>query len=746
MIHVFPKTDFIMIYSQISHLATSYKILSILILYLFINPINCIDCTAQNKLSIEVCNKNTLSNSITIPDNKFLLVFKSSDILSFKSQRNNSLLEATKEIDQYNLFCNPVTDVITVLNKAGLSFELKFSNDNSENKSNTYQVPKSGETMCFKINASFQLIVGNSEGDVNFKHRNALVIIKVVPNSLELTFKSTKQIIEVEDKRKDEGRYLIHMEPVKQILTIGTRNFDDNQISFNTLPEYPVLYYNVTVPDTSGFYSIKSVPPGALIEIEGLQTFNKQRNRTPYGFTDKCGHYNITLSHEKYDTIKDEIDICAADKKESSFTLAPSYGIVRLDVRPKIEKTSVIYHGNSILPIKEKDFQFPKGNVSFILQSPGFVSDTVSLNLLGGDTVSLTKYLVPLKGVEITIFTKPTKVNFQIENEKAKTKRSPFTLKLSPGDYKVWLDNALFYPKQTELKVIPNQIGYYFDLAPKSFTLNLKIKGRKKEKYLIFIDDKSNGNIDHENRFSKQIPAGVHSLKIVSEKSNKTLFTSNIEQTNSTRTKVIWFPSLAAWSLGGIGSISPSYYFSNAFQNNFKEPTVYSKPSFFLDFIVISLAGLSVQPIQIEQSNSTLFPDSPYIVSWINPEFRVGFNITNWFDFSLFFNAYYKNNPFYEIKQGKQSTFFDIRGYKYGIAFNIFPHTKYRWSWASMTLRAGIRDENFKYHIWDGYQSLPTNQITEYSPFISLTLNVLTYGDGMVLRVFKKPLSHAGAF
>jgi hypothetical protein len=162
--------------------------------------------------------------------------------------------------------------------------------------------------------------------------------------------------------------------------------------------------------------------------------------------------------------------------------------------------------------------------------------------------------------------------------------------------------------------------------------------------------------------------------------------------------------------------------------------------------MVLSIAGFSAEPAQIEKSSYPQFPDKPYIFSWGNPEFRVGFNITNWMDFSIFGNIFIKNNPFYELKEGQQSTFVDIRGFKYGVAFNFFPHNNHRWAWASGTLRLGIRDEMVQYHIWDGTQVLPDQKIHEYNMFFSVTMNIVTFGDGMVLRLFKKPLSHAGAF
>jgi hypothetical protein len=699
----------------------------------------------QNKLTIEKGKVSINNTSYDIPGDKVLLIFNSTEELSFKSQRNNSALDAIQSNGEYLLYINPVADIITILTRMhGLSCELRFSNDNSQNISNLFPVPHAGEKLYFVIKPSFQLIVGNSEGDPNLTHKNALIVVKSI-NNLELNFTSNKKVVDIIDKRKDEGKYLVYLEPGKQTFTIESKYYEGYQLSFEDLKSYPVQYYSVSAPDTAGFYSIKSSPSGALVKIQGLTGFNSQQNLTPLSFNKRCGHYNIILTLPKYDTIKDEIDICDPVKKESDYFLVPSFSVVRLKVQPALDKIKVMYKGQEIHPFNSTDFEFPKGEVQFLLQSPGYKSDTTILNLSGGDTIPITKYMIPLKGMDITIFTNPKNVLFQLENGDIKSKRSPISVKLCPGEYKLFLSNELYNPLTTELKIVPGQTGYYYDLTPKVFYLTLQIKGRIRDSYTIYIDGKPyNITAGESGYFSKGIAAGNHQLEVRSEKSSKIVFKSKVNQTNSNSTKIIWLPSRAAWSVGGIGCSTPTTYFSNAFQNNFKEPTVYTKPTFFLNFMVLSMYGLSIQPVQIENSNSSLFPDNPYLVTWINPEFRIGFNITNWMDFSLFVNAYYKNNPFFENKTDKQATFFDIRGYKYGLAFNFFPHNKNRWSWASMTLRAGVRDENIQYHIWDGIQALPTHNITEYNMFISIALNVITCGDGMVLRVFKKPLSQAG--
>jgi len=696
-------------------------------------------CIAQNKMSLEKCSLNTIKSNVVIPSDKGLLVFNSLDLLSFKSQRNNSFFEPNYVNGQYLLYINPESDVITILNRNnGLSIDMKFTKENIQNKQNTYPVIKIQEKLCFDVKTSFQLVVSNSEGDPNFTHKNALIIIKTVPTNLGLTFQSTKRIIDTIDKRKDEGKYFVFLEPGKQTLTIGSKYFDEYLLSFDDLKTYPVVYYNVSAPDTTGYYSIKTSPSGALIEIDGLNDFNSQKNRSPFVFNIKCGHYQMILTKDKYDTIKDEINVCDPVKKESVYNFIPSNGVVKLDVHPELEKIKVITQNKTIFPYTGSNFEFPKGNVNFVLQAPGYKSDTVNLVLSAGDTISLTKYLIPLKGMEIFIYIHPKKVHFQLENGKIEKKQSPIKLKLYPGEYNISLENELYSPIKTTLKILPAQTGYYYDLVPRSFLMNLSIKGRKKDKYSVMIDAKSYGRLDYRNCLAATIPAGNHSLTLVSEKENKTVYVTTVKHTNSSKKKIIWLPSIASWSLGGVGISFPVSTF-----NSFLKPTViYGAPTYMVDFSVFSLYGLSVQPAHVEKFNSSRFPDNPYIFSWINPEFRLGFNITNWMDFSLFVSAYYKNNPFYEIKEGKLSTFFDIRGYKYGLAFNFFNHNQYRWSWASMTLRFGIRDEQVKYHIWDGQQMLPDQRITEYNAFVSLTMNFLTYGDGMILRIFKKPLNH----
>ena len=210
--------------NSINNFSSLHKlVINLVLLYLGLNY-----CIAQNKMSLEKCSSSIITSTVNIPSDKGLLIFNSDDLLSFKSQRNNSFFEPIYLNGQYLLFINPESDVITMLNKNnGLSIDLKFTTENLQNRPNTFAIIKIGEKFCFDVKTSFQLVVSNSEGDPNFTHKNALIVIKTVPSNLGLTFKSTKRIIDTIDKRKDEGKYFIYVEPGKQTLTIGSKYFDD---------------------------------------------------------------------------------------------------------------------------------------------------------------------------------------------------------------------------------------------------------------------------------------------------------------------------------------------------------------------------------------------------------------------------------------------------------------------------------------------------------------------------------------
>jgi hypothetical protein len=698
----------------------------------------------HNKIIVDMYDTKVLKDPTS---NLATLVFITSDSLIFKLKGSTKPLQASYSQGQYTIAILPGSQVLTLTNQNGVVTTMHFSSETEDENTTNFPILKAGEKTCYKVRAVFDLIIGDGKGDLNLKHPKsyALVIFKTEKKGLALSFKSIENgkdnVAKVKDTVSEFGRYWVYIKPGCTALTISSVNYEDNHLKFGALEPYPVIYYSVMAPDTVDSYLIASEPQGATIQIKGMEAFNNEKHKTPYVLKKKCGQYEISLITEKYGTIKDVIDLCNLDKTDSLYKLTAGYAKICFNITPGLESTRIFSNEQQITPQKDNCFEFQKGLVTLIFVSPGFNTDTLLMNLVK-DTIVNVK-LSNYHGKGVTFTTYPKKVSVRIENGELLSEKSPFPLKLSSGVYHVLIGNPIYESKQFEVKITPDKTDYSFTLNPYEFPMIIKIKGRVRRSYSIYIDGKLKGGLNNDNIFNQEVKAGLHNIEVRNSFPEETVFTSKIDHKSGSKKKVIWLPSKAAWTVLNFTYSLPVSYFTNSFEGSFKPPVVYKNPSYTIGGMVLSLFGFSVTPVQIEKTNTDVFPDDPYIFSWINPEFRAGFNITNWIDFSLFFNAYYKNNPSYQNRPEKKSTYFDMRGMAYGIAFNVFPHSKYRWSWASLTFRAGIRNENVTYHIWDGYMNTPDIKVSEYNVFLSIGINLLSVGDGMIWRIVKKPLVHA---
>jgi len=681
---------------------------------------------------------------------KATILINSTESLLFKSSKSQTVLPVTQSGDQYKLTLDPGPVVITAETDGGLYIKLNFTRDDLEEEAARFRELKAGETRCFTITSEFQLEwnIGNGNPEQIHPGSYALVIIRLEPKTLPVSFSSIENdkenVIRVIDTSSVYGRYWVCMKPGARFLNVHIKSYLDVQLRFDPLKVYPVLYYKVTTPDTMGSYYFNSDPQGAFIRIKGLENFNKENNKTPFLIKQKCGTYDVSLEHDKYNPVHEIIKLCDRSKSESSFKLTAGYAKIQLNVNPDLKITHVYSDEKILFPAHDNVFELKKGFNDLILVAPRYTSDTLLLDLTRDTTI--TRNLRKVSGPGVLFFTNPKKVRVTIQPDWKFTGRSPFHVKLSPGTYNVLVENPLYRSEESTLKVNPNEIGYSFTLKPYSYPMTFKLKGRAEKTYKLYIDDVSSGKFNGVNQVKRNVPAGIHNVKILTDDNDEVVFNGKIKQENHHRKKVIWLPSNLSWSAFSFGYTIPFSYFTHAVDKSFKAPAIYQNPGYSLNVSAFSFFGFTITPVQVETINTPVFPDKPYIFSWGNPEYRLGLSLTNWLDFSLFISYSYKTNPLLKTELSKPATDFVIQGYKYGMAFNVFTHSRYRWAWVSMTIRVGVRDEMITYHIWDGAVNLPANTVRDYNAFVSVSLNLLTVGDGMVLRIFKKPLTHSGAF
>jgi hypothetical protein len=338
---------------------------------------------------------------------------------------------------------------------------------------------------------------------------------------------------------------------------------------------------------------------------------------------------------------------------------------------------------------------------------------------------------------------------FQIDDGPLVSKKSPFKQDLAIGEHNILVKSEYCDSLYRKINVMPHQDTVSFKLIQPNFKLSLNLRAPQNDTYSLYLDGKKYADVSYIIGFEKDFMAGDYELILKRNFDKKTVYKTRLKHPSRIKNKKLWLPSWGAWSLGSVNFVTPT-----SFKN---------KSSISFDFMKVSVAGLTLKIAQIEQFSSPIVSGNlgdALLVSFLDPEFRIGASITNWCDFSLFVNGYQKvpntfvkGDYYYSANSVGPDTLKyeyalkNLSGFKYGIALNIFPHSKNRWAWASMTIRMGMRNESLSYSIKSVQNSITENKkIQENSFFISLSMNLLTKGDGMVLRVMRRPLAHLGGY
>jgi len=146
----------------------------------------------------------------------------------------------------------------------------------------------------------------------------------------ELNFESnTGGITDLKGNSLD-GKYVILLNPEKQILTIKSIGFRESQIKLMSLEAKSVFYYSVEerqrlLTTEKGKFILNTIPQGAEFEVDGLPI----KSVTPYQSEEfRAETYKITIRKNGYETYEILLSIEAGKVISKTVELIPDIGYI----------------------------------------------------------------------------------------------------------------------------------------------------------------------------------------------------------------------------------------------------------------------------------------------------------------------------------------------------------------------------------------------------------------------------------
>ena len=377
------------------------------------------NANCQNKIKLEEVPALAKEIKDIVPEGKALFVFETKENYIFDSD-NENIIQPLKEGIIYKLFVSisPASGAI-IIQREGTG--KAFINYGKPIMENSLPVLKNGEVKYFKLSLANGLdwsdatrqMVQKGATDSQMKYeKEALLIIDVFPNNLELKINSDKTITEI---LKEPGRYRIYVQPEEQIISLGAAGYEPARIAFfeDGLKIKDVKYFRIDAPQSrietenidpsikTGNYSLVSKPSGALIQLVGRPDFNKQLYKTPYLIEGwKAGTEILTLTLSKYESLTDTILISSTKGKKSNYDLIPKFAFINCNIDPAIPFSKIVMDGNEIFGIENGiDYERPKGTHIVEVSAPHFYTETRQMSLGAGKTSELNIKLRPKMGM-----------------------------------------------------------------------------------------------------------------------------------------------------------------------------------------------------------------------------------------------------------------------------------------------------------------------------------------------------------
>lgn len=482
-------------------------------------------------------------------------------------------------------------------------------------------------------------------------------------------------------------------------------------ISCNIIPSFPVSELFV---DGS---KVNSIVNDSLIELP--KGTRKLEIRAPH-------FYPVTRI----------VNLAAGETSEINIKLSPIMGTFSISPGTYAENADVYINDLKIGQLPITNFPLQEGDYKLVLKKKGFVMKKEEMTFqIQENTLNQIKNVEMVNLKEITIESSPSGATVFIDNKTVGT--TPLDIKVGIGEHSLSLEHENYDVLVRKFEVTPENSSFSYTLNPRSYNLVLKLKKPYNMPTLnVLVDNNSIGTIEKDpltvNLKTKTYLVTFQNPK----KNNKTVYKIKVRHPSKINERTICIPSKTGWSLLTTNIVMPL--------NSEKEFQGNLNPKFVFGILQFSFFGITLDLLQIQTiKSSNFFKAEQTMVSYLNPEFRLGGNIASWADISGFINGYYKNSVA-KLEKDVQNTKVNMTGFSYGIALTMYARTSMLFSF---TLKAGFKDDTITYENWDGTNSLPSQSFHENNSFVSVGINILTSGlDGKILRLWKRPLSQIGAY
>jgi hypothetical protein len=499
----------------------------------------------QNKIKWEEIPSLAQKIKDEVPEGKALFVFEAQEDFQFDSD-NENIVQPIKDGLLYKLMIDiePPSGALSIKHEG---IDDVFINYGKFNFAGSLPALKSKEIKYFRLSLTTVLVCydetrkKNDEGATDFQALNlldALIIFNVVPNNLDLMISGN----EITKIIPEAGRFKVYVKPTDQEIILSSKNYDNVIIKFNDLETKDVRYFHVEKPllnrDVESFdpntkvgnYSIESMPAGAIIQMTGNPDFNKLQHTTPYTIEDyKAGTEIITLTLERFESIKDTILISSTKGKKSKYNLIPKFAFINCYIEPPIPTSKVVMDGKE-LPLIEngKDYECPKGNHNIEINAPHYYSETRQISLVAGRISEVNVKLKPKMG-SLSINTGINSSGAEvIINDKIVGEIPMTNIPLQEGSYEVRFKKSNFISEKSVyiIEVSENKLTDFKDLKMVN-TQKVHITTSPVTGATVYIDNKQ---LSDRTNLNVTLGIGEHSIKIEVEHYKPCIRTFTVDQ------------------------------------------------------------------------------------------------------------------------------------------------------------------------------------------------------------------------
>jgi hypothetical protein len=303
----------------------------------------------------------------------------------------------------------------------------------------------------------------------DFPNAICLCIYSSIPN---LSYESNMDGIEGDRNLPEEGKYLIYLKPMRQIITIKALGYRESYIQIPAgLKAKDSIYYLIepkaaSLKTEKGTFILNSVPAGADISIDGIPTFQA---KTPYTFENFAAMtYKVSISKTRYATAEITITIDKDKPLSKTVELNPMWAELKIGSEPA---GSIVYLNQKqvgITPCEISGLQngLDPGKYSLELKPASEFYEQIkqTLNLKAGDKVDLKPLHKDNSGyLQINISPQPVEATINGKLDTALSRGEKVRLKAGNYDLRVSKSGAdgqfyLPYIESFELTALEHKV------------------------------------------------------------------------------------------------------------------------------------------------------------------------------------------------------------------------------------------------------------------------------------------------